>query len=245
MNAPPTSPSRPGSASATTSCSLEIASGGTATVGIAVYRGAAGFERLVVVKRVHRQLTKDREFTAMLIDEARLASSVRHPNVVPVIDVLRIDDEVVLVMDYVDSVPLSQLLGEAARSSNELPLPVVSRIARRLARRACTRRTRPSTCAGSRWASCTATSAPRTCSSGVDGIARVIDFGIAKARSRIAHDARGRHQGQVRVHGARAGGWAAGGPAVRRLRRGHRALGGADRRAPFPRRRTSSTRCGA
>src|SRR6202035_4791915 len=78
---------------------VEIGSGGTATVGIAVYRGAAGFERLVVVKRVHRKLTRDREFAAMLLDEARLASSVRHPNVVPVIDVVRTDDEVALVME--------------------------------------------------------------------------------------------------------------------------------------------------
>ena len=103
---------------------LEIASGGTATVGIAVYRGAAGFERLVVIKRVHRQLTKDREFTAMLMDEARLASSIRHPNVVPVIDVLRVEDEVVLVMDYIDSVSLSQLGKEAAKARKRLPMPV-------------------------------------------------------------------------------------------------------------------------
>src|SRR6202042_3001685 len=65
---------------------VELASGGTATVGIAIYRGAEGFERLVVLKRVHRHLTKDREFMGMLLDEARLASSIRHANVVPVID---------------------------------------------------------------------------------------------------------------------------------------------------------------
>ena len=44
---------------------VELGSGGTATVGRAVYRGAAGFERLVVVKRVHRKLARDREFAAM------------------------------------------------------------------------------------------------------------------------------------------------------------------------------------
>ena len=103
---------------------VELASGGTATVGIAIYRGAAGFERLVVIKRVHRHLTKDREFSAMLLDEARLASSIRHPNVVPVIDVVRAEEEVVLVMDYVESVSLAQLVSAAERAGQPLPIAV-------------------------------------------------------------------------------------------------------------------------
>jgi hypothetical protein len=164
---------------------LEIASGGAATVGIAVYRGAAGFERLVVVKRVHRALTKDSEFTAMLLDEARLASSIRHPNVVPVIDVVRLDDEVVLVMDYVDSVPLSQLAREAADAGRRLPPPVVSRIlvdtlvGLHEAHEAVDIRRQPLGIVHR-------DVSPQNVIVGSDGVARVIDFGIAKARSRVA-----------------------------------------------------------
>ncbi|HEX8796451.1 MAG TPA: serine/threonine-protein kinase [Polyangiaceae bacterium] len=164
---------------------VELAAGGTATVGIAIYRGAAGFERLVVIKRVHRALTKDPEFTAMLMDEARLASSIRHPNVVPVIDVLRVDDEVVLVMDYVDSVALSQLLKSAERAGRPVPLPVVSRIVidalvgLHEAHEAVDIRRQPLGIVHR-------DVSPQNVIAGVDGVSRVIDFGIAKARSRIA-----------------------------------------------------------
>ncbi len=164
---------------------LEIASGGTATVGIAIYRGAAGFERLVVIKRVHRQLTRDPDFTAMLTDEARLASSIRHPNVVPVIDVLRVDDEVVLVMDYVDSVTLSQLGKDASKQQRWLPMPVVSRIlidtlvGLHEAHEATDIRRQPLGIVHR-------DVSPQNVLVGDDGVARVIDFGIAKARSRIA-----------------------------------------------------------
>jgi serine/threonine-protein kinase len=164
---------------------LELASGGTATVGLALYRGAAGFERLVVVKRVHRKLARDREFSAMLLDEARLASSVRHPNVVPVIDVVRTEDEVVLVMEYVESVSLSALLAGARSSIGRLPIAVVSRILVDAltgldeAHEATDLRRQPLGIVHR-------DVSPENVIVGVDGASRVIDFGIAKARSRLS-----------------------------------------------------------
>jgi serine/threonine protein kinase len=164
---------------------VEIGSGGTATVGIAVYRGAAGFERLVVVKRVHRKLSRDREFAAMLLDEARLASSVRHPNVVPVIDVVRTDDEVALVMEYVESVSLSGLLRAAAQARKPLHPAVVARVVvdaltgLHEAHEAVDLRRQPLGIVHR-------DVSPENIVVGIDGISRVIDFGIAKAASRLA-----------------------------------------------------------
>jgi eukaryotic-like serine/threonine-protein kinase len=164
---------------------LELASGGTATVGIAVYRGAAGFERLVVVKRMHRNLTRDPDFTAMLLDEARLASSVRHPNVVPVIDVVRADDEVALVMDYVESVTMSELLRAAEATGKRVPIPIVSRIVTDVltglheAHDAVDIR-------GQTLGIVHRDVSPQNLIVGADGISRVIDFGVAKARNRLA-----------------------------------------------------------
>src|SRR5580704_7772658 len=174
---------------------VELASGGTAAVGIAVYRGAAGFERLVVVKRVHRKLARDREFSTMLLDEARLASSVRHPNVVPVIDVVRTEDEVVLVMEYVEGVSLSELIAAARASMGRLPIPVVSRIVvdalsgLHEAHEATDLRRQPLGIVHR-------DVSPDNVLVGVDGASRVIDFGIAKARSRLAQTRAGMVKGK-------------------------------------------------
>ncbi|HEX3769879.1 MAG TPA: serine/threonine-protein kinase [Polyangiaceae bacterium] len=164
---------------------VEIGSGGTATVGIAVYRGAAGFERLVVVKRMHRRLTRDQEFSAMLLDEARLASSIRHANVVPVIDVVRTDDEVALVMEYVESVSLAQLIGASVHHGKKLHPAVVARIlvdaltGLHEAHEAVDMRRQPLGIVHR-------DVSPENVIVGVDGVSRVIDFGIAKAASRLA-----------------------------------------------------------
>ena len=91
--------------------------------------GAEGFERLVVLKRVHRHLTKDREFMGMLLDEARLASSIRHANVVPVIDVVRVEDEIISRHGLRGVVvALAAHAREAERTGKRLPIAVASRI---------------------------------------------------------------------------------------------------------------------
>src|ERR1700722_8637559 len=79
----------------------KIASGGMASVHFARLVGPLGFTRVVAVKRLHPQFAKDPEFIAMFLDEARLVTRVRHPNVVPTIDVVATDGELFLVMEYV------------------------------------------------------------------------------------------------------------------------------------------------
>src|SRR6187401_757644 len=78
-----------------------IASGGMATVHIARLMGREGFSRVVAAKRMHRHFLQDPEFSRMFLEEALLAARVRHPNVVPIVDVLSHENELILVMEYV------------------------------------------------------------------------------------------------------------------------------------------------
>ena len=55
-----------------------------AEVQLAIQRGPAGFEKLVVVKLVHENLASQKPFVDMLLDEARIAALVKHPNVVDI-----------------------------------------------------------------------------------------------------------------------------------------------------------------
>ena len=91
----------------------EIASGGMATVHFARLLGAQGFRRTVAAKRLLPHLSRDHDFSLMLIDEARLAARIRHPNVVSTLDVVQTESELVLVMDYVHGESLSKLVRAA------------------------------------------------------------------------------------------------------------------------------------
>src|SRR5215475_646776 len=90
-----------------------IASGGMATVHLGRLLGAKGFARIVAIKRLHPHLACEPELVAMLLDEARVASRLHHPNVVPTLDVVSEGEEVLLVMEYVHGVALSVLARRA------------------------------------------------------------------------------------------------------------------------------------
>src|SRR6185436_5056702 len=75
----------------------QIARGGMATIHVARLMGDEGFSRLVAAKRLLPEFAEDSDFVAMFLEEARIASKVHHPNVVPVLDLVTTDDEVMLV----------------------------------------------------------------------------------------------------------------------------------------------------
>src|SRR5262249_56471433 len=86
-----------------------IAVGGMATVHFGRLIGPVGFSRTVVIKRLHAQFAADDELATMFLDEARVAARIRHPNVVPVIDVVALGSELLLVMEYVHGESLAGL----------------------------------------------------------------------------------------------------------------------------------------
>ena len=72
----------------------ELAAGGMATVHFGRLAGPVGFSRTVAIKRLHPQFAKDPEFVTMFLDEARLCGRIRHPNVVPTLDVVSLQGEI-------------------------------------------------------------------------------------------------------------------------------------------------------
>src|SRR5262245_40221506 len=106
----------------------KIAAGGMAMVYVGRLRGAAGFWRLCAIKRAHPHLVEDPELRRSLIAEARLASRIQHPNVVPISDVEELEGELLLVMDYVEGAALSELIRHASDAGRRLPPRVVVRV---------------------------------------------------------------------------------------------------------------------
>lgn len=95
---------------------LELAGqGGMALVYRAVMRGAAGFQRVVALKRVRDQLGANTEFVRMFIEEARVCSELDHGNIVQVHDFGVDARGYYLVMEWVDGVHVGQCMDALAR----------------------------------------------------------------------------------------------------------------------------------
>jgi serine/threonine-protein kinase len=154
-----------------------------AVVHLGLLRGDAGFARVVAIKRLHRQYVGDPELSALLLDEARLASRLRHPNVVAPRDLVTCHGEIFVVMEYVHGLTLAALVREARARGATVPVAVVARIMSDVlaglhaAHEAKDGQGRP-------LALVHRDVSPQNVMVGADGLARVLDFGIAQAAFR-------------------------------------------------------------
>ncbi len=106
---------------------MPIAAGGMAMVWAARLKGTRGFQKIVAIKTMLPKLSEDDQFEQMFLDEASLASQIRHPHVVEIMDLGEEDGILYLVMEMVDGVPLNQLM-KAAKKGGGIPLPIAVRI---------------------------------------------------------------------------------------------------------------------
>jgi serine/threonine-protein kinase len=161
------------------------------TVHLGRLRGAEGFSRVVAIKCLRPEFADDTEHVTMFIDEALMASRIRHSNVVPTLDVCRSGRELWIVMEYIAGESLARL----ARSG---PLPPEIALA-----------IMQDVLAGLEGAHLATDASgvplglvhrdvsPQNIIIGVDGVARVVDFGIAKARNRSSVTREGEFKGKI------------------------------------------------
>lgn len=158
---------------------VPIAAGGMAQVWAARLRGARQFQKIVAIKTMLPKLSEDAQFEQMFLDEASLASQVRHPNAVETLDLGEEDGVLYLVMEWIEGVPLNQLM-KTAKASGGVPPAIAARIAMH-------------TCAGLHAAHELRDDkgqlvglvhrdvSPQNLLVTFDGVTKVVDFGVAKA----------------------------------------------------------------
>ncbi|MFO0615807.1 MAG: protein kinase [Polyangiaceae bacterium] len=163
---------------------LRLAAGGMGAVYVGRARTADPVAPFVAVKRAHAHLAEDATFRKMFVAEARLASRIQHPNVVGVRDIDESDGELLIVMDYVEGASLAELLAASQRGARRLPMAVALRIAldAALGLHAAHSARDPR---GRLLGIVHRDVSPHNVLVGVDGVARIVDFGVAKA---IDHD---------------------------------------------------------
>src|SRR5512145_3513959 len=92
---------------------MPIASGGMAMVWAARLKGTRGFQKIVAIKTMLPKLSEDEQFEQMFLDEASLASEIHHPHVVEILDLGEQQPVLFLLMQWIDGVPLNQLMTTA------------------------------------------------------------------------------------------------------------------------------------
>ena len=92
----------------------QLGQGGTANVSLAALRGPSGFSKLVVLKSMKHSLKSEPEFARMFMTEARLAARLNHPNIVQTNEVFEFHGLPVIVMEYLEGQPLSNVLVRAS-----------------------------------------------------------------------------------------------------------------------------------
>ncbi|HLK39374.1 MAG TPA: serine/threonine-protein kinase [Polyangiaceae bacterium] len=106
----------------------ELARGGMGVVYLAVLRGPAGFNKLLVVKELRGELLDDTMAVTMFLDEARLAARLNHPNIVQTIEVGSEGRRRFIAMEFLDGQPLQRVLSRAKRLGHEMPLDMRVRV---------------------------------------------------------------------------------------------------------------------
>ncbi len=162
----------------------EIGIGGMGRVHLASVEGPGGFLKWVAIKRIHRHLITDPSAVQMFFDEACLAARISHPNVATVIDLGEDDEGYFIAMEYLHGEPLREIVRRAEDHGRRVPYDVACRILTDAAEglHAAHELTDG---AGHRLNVVHRDVSPHNLFVTYDGITKVVDFGIAKFRSRV------------------------------------------------------------
>ena len=172
-----------------------ISVGGMAEVFRGRVSGAAGFEKIVAIKRILPQLSDDEEFIGMFIDEAKLSANLNHSNIGQVFEFGRIDDRYFIAMEFIHGKDLRAIQAHFRSRSEVMPIPMAIRIVLEV-------------CNALEYAHSKRDSngqllnivhrdvSPQNVLISYEGAVKLIDFGIAKALSRSNKTATGNLKGK-------------------------------------------------
>ncbi|HWN68132.1 MAG TPA: serine/threonine-protein kinase, partial [Haliangium sp.] len=102
-----------------------LATGGMGEIFLARLQGVAGFEKIVVIKRVLPHLAGEDRFIAMLLDEARIAARLSHPNICQVQELGEVEGEYYIAMEYLEGVTMADLLRRLSKQGQVMDPRVV------------------------------------------------------------------------------------------------------------------------
>jgi tRNA A-37 threonylcarbamoyl transferase component Bud32 len=173
-----------------------LGEGGMAEIYLARVVGLEGFEKLVVVKRLPSWALENRELVDMFLHEARLAALLQHQNVVQVFDVGIVEDSYFFSMEFVHGQDASRILRAARQQERTIPLDVALTVVRDVAAGLHYAHEKPDA-GGHPLGIIHRDVSPSNVLVSYDGMVKLADFGIAKARSRDHETRHGTLKGKI------------------------------------------------
>lgn len=168
----------------------KIASGGMAEVFLARATGAMGFQRLVAVKLIHANFTRDQEFVKMFIDEARISMHLHHRNIVQVFDLDKVGDTYFIAMEFVHGVNLYDVYERIASKNRWIEPPMALYLVAEISKGLHFAHTRPGA-DGRPLGIVHRDISPQNVLLSFEGEVKIMDFGIATAAERLHQTAAG------------------------------------------------------
>jgi len=159
--------------------------GGMATVYKALQKGAAGFQRTVAIKHIKPEFRAIKNYVDMFIEEARVGSELAHPNIVQVHDFISQDGSYYLVMEWVEGIDLGHFIRLHREGGHHVawPLTIAMGIGTLRGLSAAHGRLAPD---GQPSPVIHRDVSPHNILLGVNGVVKLSDFGLARARDRVA-----------------------------------------------------------
>ena len=174
----------------------QLGRGALAEVYLCKLRGVAGFEKEVVVKRISAEYAADPLFVRMFLDEARVAARLTHPNIVQVFEVGEEEGVPYIAMEYVRGVTLEMVIRRAHQEGKLHHghfAQVIAKICDALAyaHSAVDQDGEPVGLVHREVS-------PANIVLNLDGIPKLLDFGMAAAKDRLLHTQEGMLTGELR-----------------------------------------------
>ncbi|MBX3227354.1 MAG: protein kinase [Labilithrix sp.] len=163
-----------------------IASGGMASVWLARLRGKRGFEKLFAIKTIKTELISDPNYQQMFLDEARIASRIVHPNVAQILELGEENDILFLVMEWVDGDSLAKVHRLSLKQNTPFPAPMCLRIVADICSGLHAAHQLKDAATGELLGVVHRDVSPQNVLLSNEGNAKVIDFGLVKAKNRTS-----------------------------------------------------------
>jgi serine/threonine protein kinase/predicted ATPase len=158
-----------------------VGAGGMAEVYLARITVAQGLNKQLVIKKIHPAYARSKQFLSMFVDEAKIALSLNHPNIVQVFDFGQVGQTFFLAMEFIDGVDLLRVLQETARAGKRVPLDIAAYVVQQVAK-GLDYAHRKADEYGDPLGIVHRDISPQNVLVSWDGAVKIVDFGIARAR---------------------------------------------------------------